>query len=61
MSGALALTGLLVALLAAPLVLGTHVVVQRASRRVVVVWFGALVGLTMLSLVLGAIALVVLG
>jgi hypothetical protein len=57
MSDAAALSGLLVALLVAPLVLGTHAVVQRAGRRLALMWLSALIALMVLSLGLAAAAL----
>jgi hypothetical protein len=59
MLGAVALTSLLAVLLLAPMVLGTHAVVSRASRRVTSLWLLALVGLSCVSLTLAAISLLI--
>lgn len=48
---------ILTALFAAPLVLGSYVVVQGASRRVQLAWFGFLTLLFVVGLALGALAL----
>jgi hypothetical protein len=48
---------ILTALFAAPLVLGSYVVVQGASRRLQLAWFGFLTLLFVVALVLGALAL----
>ena len=52
-----AIAALLLALVAAPLALGSYVVVQRASERTITLWFGSLAALLLLSLVAGAIGL----
>jgi hypothetical protein len=57
MPGSVALASLLVALLLAPMVLGTHVVVQRASSRTTTVWLVTLLGLSLVSVALAAIGL----
>jgi Ni/Fe-hydrogenase subunit HybB-like protein len=54
----LAIGSLLLALLMAPLVLATHVVVQKTSRRRTLVWLGLLIGLMALSTGLAAVSLV---
>ena len=59
MLAAVALSSLLVALLLAPMVLGTHVVVMRSSRRLALTWFLVLIGLMLVSLTLAAIAFAV--
>ena len=48
---------ILTALFAAPLVLGSYVVVQGASRRLQLAWFGFLTLLFVVGLVLGALTL----
>ncbi len=45
---------------AAPLVIGSYVVAQRASPRVLLMWFGFLTAILVFGLVVGAIALVTL-
>jgi hypothetical protein len=53
----MALASLLLALLVAPLVLATHVVIARSSPRLVALWLFALVGLMALSVALAAVQL----
>ncbi|MBI4491335.1 MAG: hypothetical protein HY690_00880 [Chloroflexi bacterium] len=48
---------LITVLFAAPLALGSYVVVQGASRRVVLAWFGFLAALFLVALGLGALVL----
>jgi hypothetical protein len=48
---------ILTALFAAALVLGSYVVVQGASRRLQLAWFGFLTLLVVVGLVLGALTL----
>jgi hypothetical protein len=50
---------ILTALFAAPLVLGSYVVVQGASRRLQLAWFGFLTLLFVAGLGIGALALLV--
>jgi hypothetical protein len=57
MANLAALGALFVALLAAPLALGTYVVVQRSSQRAALLWFGLLAGLLGLSLLFAAVGL----
>ena len=54
---ALALVAVFVALFTAPLILGSYVVVQRTSERLVHLWFAAMVGLLGLSLLAAAAGL----
>jgi predicted lipid-binding transport protein (Tim44 family) len=49
---------LFLALVAAPLALGSYVVVQRASPRTISLWFGGLAALLLLGLLTGAFGLV---
>ncbi len=51
---------ILTALFAAPLVLGSYVVVQGASRRVQLAWFGFLTLLVVVALGIGAFTLLLL-
>jgi hypothetical protein len=48
----------LVVLVAAPLVLGTHVMAQGRSRLGLIAWLGVLTGLFLIALVGGAVALI---
>ena len=54
---AAALTGLFVALFAAPLVLGSYVVIQHQSPRWQMLWFGLLTALLLLSLLAAILGL----
>ncbi len=54
-----ALMALFCALLAAPLALGSYVVVQRAGERALTLWFGAISGLLLLALLAGILGLLV--
>jgi hypothetical protein len=60
MAGLAAIAVIATALLAIPLALGSYVVLQGASRRVHLAWFGLLTALCTTALVVGAIALVTL-
>ncbi len=51
---------ILTAVAAGPLALGSHAVAQRASRLVVLAWFGGLAALTTLITIAGAVLLSVL-
>ena len=57
MAGLAAEVAVFVSLFAAPLALGSYVVVQRASRVWLWLWFGGLVGLLGLSLLAAALGL----
>jgi hypothetical protein len=57
MAGYLAILSLLTALFAAPLILGTFVVVPRGGTRALLVWFGLLTALLVVALGAGALAL----
>ena len=59
MLGVTALASVLIVLLLAPMVLGTHVVVVRAGRRLTTLWLLVLIGLMLLSLLLAAVSLAV--
>ena len=59
MAGIAALVTIFTALFAAPLVLGSYVVVQRASPRALLVWFGFLTALFVVGLGAGAFALLI--
>jgi hypothetical protein len=58
MPSTLAITSLLLALLLAPLVLATHVVVQKTCRRRTLTWLALLTALMLLSTTAAAISLV---
>lgn len=60
MAGSLAIACLLTVLFAAPLALGSYVVVPRSDARALVVWFGLLTALFGVALAAGALALVFL-
>ena len=60
MAGLAAIAVIATALLAIPLALGSYVVLQGASRRVHLAWFGLLTALCTTALVVGTIALVTL-
>jgi len=60
MAATLALVSLLVALLMAPLVLATHVVVRGSTAWTRRAWLAMLIGLMALSLTMAAISLVLL-
>jgi hypothetical protein len=53
----MALASLLLALLVAPLVLATHVVITRSNPRLATAWLLAIVGLLALSTLLAALSL----
>jgi hypothetical protein len=57
MAGYLAILAILTVLLAAPLILGTYVVVPRSDTRALTVWFGLLTALLVAALGAGALAL----
>ena len=52
-----ALASLFVALLVAPLALGSFVVIQRSSERITTLWFGALTALLLMSLLTATLGL----
>jgi hypothetical protein len=54
----MALASLLLAMLAAPLVLATHVVITRSNPRLATAWVLAVVGLLALSVALAAVAVI---
>ena len=56
---AAAVVALVAVMFAAPLVLGTYVVAQRATERLTRVWFGALLALMLLVLLAAAAGLVI--
>jgi hypothetical protein len=56
---AAAVVALLTAVFAAPLVLGTYVVIQRASDRQTRLWFAALVALMLVVLLTAAAGLAI--
>ena len=53
------MVALVAVMFAAPLVLGTYVVAQRATERLTRVWFGALLALMLLVLLAAAAGLVI--
>ena len=53
------MVALVAVMFAAPLVLGTYVVAQRATERLTRVWFGALLALTLLVLLAAAAGLAI--
>jgi hypothetical protein len=60
MAGLAAILVIATALLAAPLALGSYVVLQGTNRRAYVAWFGLLTALCTTTLAVGAVALVFL-
>ncbi len=56
-----AVVSILMALFAAPLLLGSYVVVQRAGAITQLVWFGSILVVLVGAVVFGALGLVVLG
>jgi hypothetical protein len=59
MAGIAALVTIFTALFAAPLALGSYVVVQRANPPVLLAWFGFLTALFVVALAAGAFALLI--
>jgi hypothetical protein len=55
--GYIALMALFTALFAAPLALGSQIVLQGAGKTLVVLWLGLLLTLLLTSLLAGAVAL----
>ncbi len=56
-----AVVSILMALFAAPLLLGSYVVVQRAGAVTQLVWFGGILAVLVGAVVFGALGLIVLG
>jgi hypothetical protein len=56
---AAAVVALLTAVFAAPLVLGTYVVIQRASERQLRLWLAALVALMLIVLLTASVGLAI--
>ena len=54
-----AVVALVAAVFAAPLVLGTYVVAQRAGERLIRLWFGALLALMLIVLLSAAAGLAI--
>jgi hypothetical protein len=61
LANAAAVISILLVLFASPLLLGSYVVVQRASAVTQFLWFSAILGLLTAALVVGAVGLLLLG